>query len=229
MTLPMDFRIVSETAKVGFVFARRGKLPIFERKSRSITILKPSMPCCCTGIAPEAASSWFLPQLIGKSRTLNLFMSGRVHQATDPLFSELFYKVVPQKQVLKEAMDLATEIARENSEISMAMIKGLVWHPENSPEGQHLLDSRVGFFVSGNKDSAEGVTSFLQKRPPAFPMRASNPADLPSWYPWWTNLSVAGKGWPEHIDSVEDCDKAIDSLKKAIAEFQKKKAELSKL
>ncbi|KAI9020561.1 enoyl-CoA hydratase/isomerase family protein [Hyaloraphidium curvatum] len=203
ITLPMDFRIVSDTAKVGFVFARRG-------------------------IAPEAASSWFLPQLIGRSRTLNLFLSGKVYQSTDPLFSELFYKVVPQKQVLAEALDLAHEIARENSEISMAMIKGLIWHPAESPEGQHLLDSRVGFFVSSERDSKEGVTSFLEKRPPNFPMRVSNPADLPNWYPWWKHTSVAGRGWPEHVDSVEDCDRAIADLKKAIAEMQKKRAEMAK-
>lgn len=44
-----------------------------------------------------------------------------------------------------------------------AMIKALVWHPDTTPEGQHLLDSRVGFFVSGAADSKEGVTSFLEK------------------------------------------------------------------
>lgn len=62
---------------------------------------------------------------------------------------------------------------------------------------------------------------FVQ-RPPNFPLRVSNPADLPSWYPWWTNPSVAGKGWPEHMESIEECDKAINDLKKAMADHAAK-------
>ena len=70
MQLPMDIRIASSTARFGFVFARRG-------------------------IVPEAASSWFLPRLVGISQALEWCYSGRVFGADEALKGGLIHKFVP--------------------------------------------------------------------------------------------------------------------------------------
>ncbi|KAJ3343882.1 casein kinase 2 regulatory subunit [Gonapodya sp. JEL0774] len=168
MTLPMDIRITHNDAKIGFVFIRRG-------------------------ILPEAASSYFLPQLIGKSRSLALMMTGRVLPASNHLFQGLFTEIVDKaEQVLPAALALAKEIAVECSVVSTAITKALVWHGAETPEGQHLLDSQMLHHTSTGTDRLEGAVSFLEKRPPAFAGRLNvknDPANgkygLPSNYPWW--------------------------------------------
>jgi len=89
MTLPMDIRIVSENAKIGFVFARRG-------------------------IVPEAASSWFLPRLVGISQAAQWCYSGRVFPAAEAAEGGLV-ELVDDDQLLDRARELATEIARHNA------------------------------------------------------------------------------------------------------------------
>ena len=119
MTLPMDMRIVAADAKIGFVFTRRG-------------------------VVPEACSSWFLPRLIGMSKTAELVYTGRVFRASDEAGSGLFSYVLDKGSVLDKALDIAVEIAKNTSAVSVALSKGLLWHglTEKDPETVHLLDSR---------------------------------------------------------------------------------------
>jgi enoyl-CoA hydratase/carnithine racemase len=162
MTLPMDMRIVAADAKIGFVFTRRG-------------------------VVPEACSSWFLPRLIGMSKTAELVYTGRVFRASDEAGSGLFSYVLDKGSVLDKALDIAVEIAKNTSAVSVALSKGLLWHglTEKDPETVHLLDSRCFYWSGFQKDAFEGVMSFLEKRPPNFTM--SPTVDMPSFYPWWTS------------------------------------------
>ncbi|TPX38040.1 hypothetical protein SmJEL517_g00045 [Synchytrium microbalum] len=160
-TLPMDIRITYKEAKIGFVFVRRG-------------------------IVPEATSTYWLPRLVGYSRAVALMLTGRVYKASDPLLANLFTEVLDnQKDVLPRALELANEMASMNSSVSMAMVKGLLWHGTNTPEEQHLLDSK-GMFALGNSiDGKEGVASFMQKRQVKF--QGTVTKDMPVFYPWWTH------------------------------------------
>jgi enoyl-CoA hydratase/carnithine racemase len=165
MTLPMDIRIVSEDAKIGFPFARRG-------------------------VVPEACSSWFLPRIVGISKAAEWIYTGRVFRASEEAKSGLFNYVVPQEQVLDRAMTLAREIAENTSAVSVALGKALLWHSQAEPDPQsvHLIDSRCFFWMGCQRDSYEGVESFLQKRPPKFTMKVSS--DMPDFYPWWKEPKV---------------------------------------
>ncbi|KAJ3343881.1 hypothetical protein HDU93_005164 [Gonapodya sp. JEL0774] len=198
MTLPMDIRIVYKGAKIGFVFVRRG-------------------------ILPEAASSWFLPQLIGKSQTQALFMPGRVLTADHHLFNGLFFDLIdsPDK-VLPAAIELVKEIVQNASLVSIAITKAMVWHDQGSPEGQHLLDSKGILYTGNGADSREGTSSFLEKRIPEFPGRIDGPSGtygLPSYYPWWNSQDISSPDWPT--------DRA--SQLALLAQFRKIEAENSKL
>jgi enoyl-CoA hydratase/carnithine racemase len=165
MTLPMDVRIVAADAKIGFVFTRRG-------------------------VVPEACSSWFLPRIVGISKAAEWIYTGRVFRASEEATSGLFNYVVPKDKVLDKAMTIAREIAENTSAVSVALSKALLWHSlgEDDPQSAHLLDSRCFYWMGHHKDSHEGVESFLQKRPPRFPMKVSS--DMPDFYPWWKEPKV---------------------------------------
>ncbi|TPX35043.1 hypothetical protein SmJEL517_g02399 [Synchytrium microbalum] len=167
-TLPCDFRVTHKDAKIGFVFARRG-----------VTAEASSL---------AAASTYFLPKLIGHARALEVTMSGRVQKASHPSLSGLWAELVDKPEdVLPAALKLAHEVADNCSLVSLAVSKALMWRDAGTPEGQHLLDS-PSVFELGQGDGKEGVASFLQKRPPQFPGRV--PRDLPSFYPWWKTVNV---------------------------------------
>jgi enoyl-CoA hydratase/carnithine racemase len=160
MTLPMDIRIASENAKMGFVFARRG-------------------------ITMEACSSWFLPRIVGISRAAEWVMTGRVFAAREALEGGLVSRVVPHEKLLPVARELAREIAENTSAVSVALSRQMLWRMlgADHPMEAHRIDSKCIFYMGKAPDSFEGVTSFLEKRPAKFTMRPS--CDMPDFYPWW--------------------------------------------
>jgi enoyl-CoA hydratase/carnithine racemase len=165
MTLPMDIRVAAEDAKIGFVFARRG-------------------------IVPEAASSWFLPRIVGIAKATELVYTGRVFRAADESRSGLFNHVLPREQVLPKALEIAREIADNTSATSVALSKAMLWHGLALPDPQsaHLIDSKCMHWAGMQADAREGVTAFVEKREARF--SASPTTDMPDFYPWWTEPKV---------------------------------------
>ena len=160
MTLPMDIRIASDQARFGFVFARRG-------------------------IVPEAASSYFLPRVVGISQAMEWVATGRVFSAAEALAGRLVSRVVPHDQLIPTARALAREIAENNSAISVTVARHMLWKMlgADHPMEAHKLDSRMIHALGSSADAYEGVQSFLQKRPAQFKGRVST--DLPQPFPWW--------------------------------------------
>lgn len=165
-TLAADIRIFARDARIGFVFARRG-------------------------IVPEAASSYFLPKLVGITKAMEWCLSGRVFSATEAEGTGLFNHLLPSEEVLPKALELAEEMATNCSPSSLTMLKFMLWKQldNSSPEAAHLLESRLLQWSFNQPDSTEGVQSFLQKRPPAF--RQSG--ELPDWFPWWNPLETRSR------------------------------------
>jgi enoyl-CoA hydratase/carnithine racemase len=160
MQLPMDLRLASDNARYGFVFARRG-------------------------IVPEACSSWFLPRIVGVNQALEWCMTGRIFDAQEALRGGLIRSVHAPGELIDAARGLAREIAENTSAVSVAMTRAMLWRlPSGAhPMDAHRIDSRSIYRLAKGVDTQEGVQSFLEKRPPAFPGRVS--ADMPDFYPWW--------------------------------------------
>ena len=160
MQLPMDIRLASDNARYGFVFARRG-------------------------IVPEAASSWFLPRAVGLQTALEWCMTGRLFDAEEALTKGLIRSVHPQGELMDEALRLVSEIADNTSAVSVAMTRAMLWHlsATEHPMMAHRIDSRAIYRLSRSADAREGIQSFLDKRPPAYPDTVSG--DMPDFYPWW--------------------------------------------
>ncbi|MEN8158584.1 MAG: crotonase/enoyl-CoA hydratase family protein [Myxococcota bacterium] len=161
MTLPMDVRIASEKARFGFVFARRG-------------------------IVPEAASSWFLPRVVGINQAMEWVATGRLFPAAEALAGGLVSRVVPEAELLPRARELAREIADNTSGVSVCLARQLLWKMlgADHPMEAHRIDSRLIHAMGASPDAYEGVQSFLEKRPANFTMKVSR--DLPDVYPWWS-------------------------------------------
>ena len=161
MTLPMDIRLVADNAKIGFVFAGRG-------------------------IVPEAASSWFLPRVVGISQALEWSMTARVFKADEALRGGLVRSVHPPDELLPAAQALAQEIATNAAPISVALTRQMMWRMlgADDPMEAHKIDSRGVYSTGRSPDAFEGVTAFLEKRHPDWGMNPST--DMPEWYPWWT-------------------------------------------
>ncbi len=166
MTLPMDVRIASTAARIGFVFARRG-------------------------VVPEACSTWFLPRLVGMSRAAEWVYTGRVFPAEEAKDGGLVTRVVEPERLLPAARELALEIARNTSAISVALARQLMWRMlgADHPMEAHRLDSRCMDWTGRSADAHEGVAAFLEKRPARFTLRPS--ADMPPFYPWWPDRPFA--------------------------------------
>lgn len=158
MTLPMDVRLASESARFGFVFARRG-------------------------IVPEAASSWFLPRVVGISQAMEWVATGRVFDASEALAGGLVGRVLAPEDLLPTAQALAQEIAENTSAVSVAMSRRMLWSmlTADHPRVAHEMDSKAIFLRGRSDDAHEGVSAFLEKRPAVFPDRVS--AGLPDIWP----------------------------------------------
>ncbi len=160
MTLPMDIRLASDGARFGFVFAARG-------------------------IVPEAASSWFLPRLVGIQQALEWCYTARVFPASEALDGELVRSVHPPEELLGAARALAGEIASSSAPVSVALTRQLMWKGlvADHPMEAHRIDSPGVEATGSGADAREGITAFFEKRPPAW--RQQVPGDLPDWFPWW--------------------------------------------
>ena len=160
MTLAMDIRLASDTARMGFVFTRRG-------------------------LTPEACSSFFLPRVVGIAQALEWTLTGRVFPAQEALDGGLVSRVLPTDDLLPAAHALAREIADNAAPVSVALTRQLMWRGLGlqHPMEAHRVDSRSFLSRTQSPDAVEGVMSFLEKRPPSFPDKVST--DLPAFFPWW--------------------------------------------
>ncbi|MBW8812068.1 MAG: enoyl-CoA hydratase/isomerase family protein [Caulobacterales bacterium] len=160
LTLPMDIRIAADGARIGFIFARRG-------------------------LVPEAGSAWFLPRLVGLSTALRWCLTGSLLSAAEARDGGLVSEVTAPEQLLARARAIALEIAENTAPVSVALTRQLLWRFSGEPDpiGLLAIDSELSTTLGAGPDVREGVSAFLEKRPPRFPGRVST--DMPDLYPWW--------------------------------------------
>ena len=159
MTLPMDIRLASDKARIGFVF---GKI----------------------GVVPEACSTWFLPRIVGLQQAMDWVYSADILTAEQALAGRLVKAVVPAEQLLAEAHALAHKYIDNRSPVSIALMRQMLLrnHAMPHPRDAHAVES-LAMLHTSRHDGKEGVASFNEKRTPAYTGRASD--GLGDFYPWW--------------------------------------------
>lgn len=160
MMLPADIRIAADSAKIGFVFCRRG-------------------------IVNDGAASWLLPKVVGIAQSMEWVLTGRVFSAEEGLRGGLLRSIHPAEELLSVATGLAREIADNTSAVSVALARQMLWQlsGEAHPMAAHRAESRALYWTGRSADAREGVMSFLEKRPAEFSLSAKD--DLPPGFPWW--------------------------------------------
>ena len=159
MTLPMDVRLASDKARIGFVFGR-------------------------IGIVPEACSTWFLPRIVGLQQALDWIYAADILSPEQALAGRLLKAVVPHDQLLDRAHALAHTYIDGRSPVAIALMRQMLLrnHTAPHPRQAHAVES-LAMLHTSRHDGKEGVASFNDKRAPVYSGRAS--ADLPDFYPWW--------------------------------------------
>jgi enoyl-CoA hydratase/carnithine racemase len=155
-TLPLhwDIRIAGESAKIGFVFTRRG-------------------------IIPEANSTWILPRIIGLSKAMDLLITGRVIGAKEALDYGIVSRVVADDELMDAALGMAGDIADNTAPASVAITRQLLWRQlmQTDPRASKAHEDELFNWVGQQADAAEGVVSFLEKRPPVWKMSSADRPD----------------------------------------------------
>ena len=160
MTLPMDIRIMSDSARFGFVFARRG-------------------------LIPESGSSWFLPRIVGLPRALRWCLDAGIYDAAEALRAGLVSELTSPAQCVPRARAIARSIAEGSSAVSIALTRHLLTRASATavPWPVLELDSRLVRELNAGADVKEGIRAFVEKREPKFSGTVS--ADMPKSFPWW--------------------------------------------
>jgi len=160
MCLPMDVRLMSSTAKIGFIFNRRG-------------------------MVMEAGSSWFLPRLVGMQQAQEWVASGEMIGPEEALKAGLVRSVHQPEDLLPAAQALARKFCTGTSAVTTALNRQLMWKMAGAqnPEDALKLDIECIKYMAASADIKEGVAAFVEKRPAQFPLKASK--DMPPFYPWW--------------------------------------------
>ena len=158
MSCAMDIRLVSEAARVGFVFNK-------------------------IGITPEAASSWFLPRIVNMGTALEWIYSGDLIGAEELTQKGFANHQLTAEELLPKAYEIAGRIT-QHSQVAIALSRQMMYRNASLPHPQsaHEVDSLAIFYAS-QSSGKEGVSAFLEKRPPEFVDKAST--DMPPFYPWW--------------------------------------------
>jgi enoyl-CoA hydratase/carnithine racemase len=159
LQLAADIRIACSSSKFSFPFTKRG-------------------------IAPDACSSWFLPRLVGISKSLEWCFSGEMIDADTALESGLISYIVDPDDLMDKTLSIARKIIKDSSPVSVALTRQMIWglSQKESPEYAHIVDSKAIESRGKSKDAAEGVMSFLEKRDAVFENKVSQ--DMPDFFPF---------------------------------------------
>jgi enoyl-CoA hydratase/carnithine racemase len=155
-----DLRFASSTAKITAAFSRRG-------------------------IMAEHGLAWSLQRVVGQSRALDLLFSGRIVQGQEALDLGVVDRIFEPAELMDRTLEYAHDLAANCSPVAMGIMKQQVYQAaESTHDEARTMAIRWWYdLLRDHPDFKEGITSFLDKRPPAFapwdPATATEPAPLP--------------------------------------------------
>jgi enoyl-CoA hydratase len=141
-----DFILASETAKFG-------------------------QPEVTLGVTPGLGGSQRLTRFVGKSKAMEMCLTGRMMDADEAERAGLVSRIVPGDDLVDEAMKTAAKIAGMSLPVTM-MIKEAVNRSYEATLSEGVRFERVVFQATyGTEDQSEGMAAFIEKRKPIFKNR----------------------------------------------------------
>ena len=143
LAMMCDFIVASDTAKFG-------------------------QPEINLGVMAGIGGTQRLTRLVGKAKSMDMHLTGRMMDATEAERSGLVSRVVPAKKLIEETLAIAQKIA-EKSMLSAMAVKEAVNRAEETSLAEGLLfERRLFHSLFATEDQAEGMNAFLEKREPQF-------------------------------------------------------------
>jgi 2-(1,2-epoxy-1,2-dihydrophenyl)acetyl-CoA isomerase len=159
---PIVTSVNGPAAGAGMSFALMGDMILCARSSYFLQAFRR------IGLVPDCGSTWLLPRLIGKARSVELSLMGERLPAEKALEWGLVNRVYDDAALMEETMKLAHELAHGPT-VALSLIRKLYWDsPDNSFEDQLNLEFESQRMAGSTADFKEGVTAFLEKRPAKF-------------------------------------------------------------
>jgi enoyl-CoA hydratase/carnithine racemase len=155
LALQYDIRVAAESARIGFVYVRRG-------------------------IIPEGLAAWTLPRLVGVARASELLLSGRIVKAHEALEYGLVSHVWPDEDFMARTREIAAEIAENTSPLAVAITKRLIHNFLTEPEAEkaQVVEDQIFWWIGNQPDAAEGIAAFLEKRKPRWKSKVGEVPDF---------------------------------------------------
>src|SRR5258705_1244936 len=159
---PIVTAVNGPAAGAGMSFALMGDMILCARSSYFLQAFRR------IGLVPDCGSTWLLPRMIGKARSVELSAMAERLPAEKALEWGLVNRVHDDAALMEETMKLAHELANGPT-VALSLIRKLYWDsPDNSFEDQLNLEFESQRIAGAAEDFKEGVTAFLEKRPAKF-------------------------------------------------------------
>ncbi|WP_037675826.1 enoyl-CoA hydratase-related protein [Streptomyces griseus] len=120
------------------------------------------------GVIPGIGGTQRLTRLVGKAKAMDLILTGRTMDAREAEASGLVSRVVPDERVLPEALEAAATIASYGRAAVTAARECVDRALETGLRDGILYERRVFHALFATEDQKEGMTAFMEKRPPVF-------------------------------------------------------------
>jgi 2-(1,2-epoxy-1,2-dihydrophenyl)acetyl-CoA isomerase len=159
---PIVTSVNGAAAGAGMSFALMGDMILCARSAYFLQAFRR------IGLVPDCGSTWLLPRLVGRARSVELSLMGERLPAEKALEWGLVNRVYDDAALMDETMKLARELA-DGPTIALSLIRRLYWESsDNSFEDQLDLEQQMQRKAGAAEDFKEGVTAFLEKRPAKF-------------------------------------------------------------
>jgi 2-(1,2-epoxy-1,2-dihydrophenyl)acetyl-CoA isomerase len=159
---PIVTSVNGAAAGAGMSFALMGDMILCARSAYFLQAFRR------IGLVPDCGSTWLLPRLVGKARSVELSLMGERLPAEKALEWGLVNRVYDDAALMDETMKLAHELA-DGPTVALSLIRRLYWEsPDNSFEDQLDLEQQMQRRAGAAEDFKEGVAAFLEKRPAKF-------------------------------------------------------------
>ncbi|MDQ2649375.1 MAG: enoyl-CoA hydratase-related protein [Actinomycetota bacterium] len=162
MAAPVIAAVQGSAAGAGMSLAVSSDLVLAAESSRFV------MAYTAIGLTPDGSGTWSLPRVVGMRRALELVLTNRKLTAAEAVDEGIATRVVPDDQLVGEALALAQQLAAGPTG-AFGAAKRLLWESVGHDlEAQLALETQSLAAAAGSADGREGIAAFLEKRPAQF-------------------------------------------------------------